>query len=100
MAASPARGAAGGPAPQRRDTGALTARNGQSSGASAGGVRTPLIIKMPGKQYQGMLVDDLVSYLDYLPTIISFVGGTPQEGLPGRDLLAVLQGRSIDENAF
>ena len=65
-----------------------------------GGLRTPLIIKMPEQQYRGMLVDDLVSYLDYLPTIVSFAGGTSQEGLPGRDLLAVLQGRAIDENAL
>ncbi len=55
---------------------------------------------MPEQQYRGMLVDDLVSYLDYLPTIVSFAGGTSQEGLLGRDLLAVLQGRAIDENAL
>ena len=65
-----------------------------------GGLRTPLIMKMPEQRYQGVLVDDLVSYLDYLPTILSLAGETVEADMPGRDLMELLEGRSIRQHAL
>lgn len=55
-----------------------------------GGVRTPLIIRWPGKVKPGEVVDNVVSNLDYYPTIAEAAGATLPSGLPGRDLLKVV----------
>lgn len=47
-------------------------------------LRTPLIIKVPGKQ--GQVVDDVVELVDIYPTICRIAGLPLPEGLAGKDL--------------
>lgn len=38
------------------------------------GIHVPMIIRFPGKQYAGMVVDDLISFVDIAPTMLSLAG--------------------------
>lgn len=51
-----------------------------------GGVRTPLIIRWPGRFSGGEVFDGIVSNLDYLPTLVAAAGGQIPDGLKGRNL--------------
>lgn len=53
-----------------------------------GAVRTPLILAWPGEVESGV-VENTVTALDYLPTLLAAAGGSPEAGLRGRDLLKV-----------
>ncbi len=43
------------------------------------GIHVPLVIRLPGKRYAGTRVDDLVSFVDFAPTVLSIAG----IGIPG-----------------
>ena len=63
-----------------------------------GGVRIPLIMHWKGKvgfsegKGQGVR-DELVSTLDLMPTILNVAGVAQPDGLSGKSLLPLLQGR-------
>ena len=56
-----------------------------------GGVRTPLIMRWPGRVAAGEAVDEVVSYLDYFPTLASVAGAQIPAHLAGRNLIDVAQ---------
>ena len=56
--------------------------------------RTPLIVRWPGKIPKGQVDDThVVSSIDIVPTIVEAVGLPAIEGLEGRSLLPILQGK-------
>lgn len=57
-----------------------------------GGVRTPIILRWPGRTRAGRY-DDLVSTIDLAPTMLRASGVEPPEAMPGLDLLGVAAGR-------
>ncbi len=56
-------------------------------------LRVPLIIKFPGNEFAGAVVEQQVRSLDILPTILDTVDVVAPEILEGRSLLPLLQGR-------
>ena len=53
-----------------------------------GGLRTPIIVRWPGHVAPAM-IDTPVSTIDVVPTILSACGITPQDPLPGLNLLKI-----------
>ena len=51
-----------------------------------GGVRTPIIVRWPGK-VKPTRSPHLATSLDFVPTLLKAAGVKPPEGLPGLDLL-------------
>ena len=58
------------------------------------GVRTPLLVRWPGRVEGGGTTDALVSLVDLLPTFVEAAGGAAPEDLDGRSFLSVLLGES------
>jgi uncharacterized sulfatase len=57
------------------------------------GVRAPLIISWPGVIQPGTHTSAMVSWVDFLPTLLEAAGGKPPKGLDGRSFLSVLRGK-------
>jgi len=54
-------------------------------------VLVPLAIRWPGKLKPRIADDLLISHVDMLPTLLSWLGVAPPEGLQGRDLSRLIQ---------
>lgn len=67
-----------------------------------GGVRTPILLRWPGRIAPGRYEQTLVSSIDLLPTIAAAAGAPPPPGLSGIDLLPVCAngGRSERDAVF
>lgn len=48
------------------------------------GLRTALIIRYPGQQHAGTVIDDLVSFVDFAPTVLSLAGIKPPKHFQGQ----------------
>ena len=57
------------------------------------GIRTPFIAAWPGVIQPGSRSDAMVQWIDLLPTLIEFAGGTPPEDIDGRSFADVLRGK-------
>jgi len=61
-----------------------------------GGVRSPLIIRWPGRVPAGKACDTPWMSIDLLPTLIEALGGrTPELPIDGRSALALIEGRDL-----
>ena len=60
------------------------------------GVRTPLLVRWPGKVKAGTTSDALVSLVDLMPTFIEAGGGKPSTELDGRSLVGAITGAAAD----
>ena len=58
------------------------------------GIRTPMIIHWPGKIKAGARTDAMVSWIDLMPTLIDFAGGTVPQDIDGRSFADVLRGKT------
>jgi arylsulfatase A-like enzyme len=58
-----------------------------------GGIRTPIMLRWPGKLTPRRDEQTLVSTIDLVPTILAACGLPPQPELPGKNLLEVAAGR-------
>jgi N-sulfoglucosamine sulfohydrolase len=58
------------------------------------GVRVPLIAAWPGVIKPGTTSAAMVSWVDFLPTLVAAAGGKPAPNLDGRSFLPVLKGQS------
>ncbi|GAB4107883.1 sulfatase [Echinicola sediminis] len=58
------------------------------------GIRTPLIVKWPGKIQQGSRTAAMVSWVDILPTLLDAAEAEVPKGLDGESFLPVLTGKS------
>jgi uncharacterized sulfatase len=57
------------------------------------GVQTPLIVVWPRHIKPGTRTDAMVSWVDFLPTLVEAAGGKAPSGIDGRSFLPVLQGK-------
>jgi arylsulfatase A-like enzyme len=62
-------------------------------------VRTPLIIRAPGKLPAGHRVTALTETIDLMPTVLELLGITPSARIQGRSLLPVIAGTSAGRDA-
>lgn len=51
------------------------------------GLRVPMIIRFPNKQHAGERVEDLISFIDFAPTVLSLAGIAPKEHFDGKAFL-------------
>jgi arylsulfatase A len=65
-----------------------------------GGIRVPGIIRWPEKAKAGMITDEPVSGVDFLPTVCAAadIALPPNRSFDGTDILPVLEGRSIERS--
>jgi N-sulfoglucosamine sulfohydrolase len=59
------------------------------------GEQVPFIVRWP-KGRSGQIRSELISSVDIVPTIAELVGFKPQAALPGRSLLPLLEGKSVE----
>lgn len=61
-----------------------------------GGIREPLIIRMPNIEKPGILCDSIVISTDYYPTILEMVNGKmhPEQHVDGISILPLLKGKN------
>jgi arylsulfatase A-like enzyme len=64
-----------------------------------GGLRTPIMLRWPGKIAPRRDDRTLVSSIDLAPTILAACGVRPPQGLPGVDLLEVCRGKPLQREA-
>jgi arylsulfatase A len=75
-------------------TGKLRKRKGE---IFEGGVRVPLIARMPGYIPSGQVSNTLVSLMDWMPTLAGLAGAPlPAKPLDGIDIWPVLSGQQVD----
>jgi uncharacterized sulfatase len=58
------------------------------------GVRVPLIVSWPGIVTPGTRTPAMVSWIDFLPTLLEAAGGRPPAEIDGRSFLSVLGGQT------
>ena len=51
------------------------------------GIRVPMIIRLPGKKHASSRDDQLISFIDFAPTILSIAGVKPPDYMDGRAFL-------------
>ncbi|MDH5367278.1 MAG: sulfatase-like hydrolase/transferase [Cyclobacteriaceae bacterium] len=62
------------------------------------GLNSPMIIRFPNKQFGGMKDDQLISFVDFSPTLLSLIGMKPPQHLQGQAFLGKYQ--SSEERKF
>ncbi|MES2921771.1 MAG: sulfatase [Verrucomicrobiota bacterium] len=60
------------------------------------GLRTPLIVSWPGKIAAGKRTDAMVTWVDFLPTLVAVAGGDVPKGLDGKSFLPELLGQPFE----
>ena len=65
-----------------------------------GGLRVPLIVKLPGNTKSGQVRHELVSTLDLMPTLLAIAKANPIADLPGSSLLPLLRGEETRWRKF
>lgn len=60
------------------------------------GIRTPLIVRWPGKVKAGTVNEQLVSSLDLAPTVLEAAGVTPPKAFVGRSMVKLLSDAPAD----
>ncbi len=58
------------------------------------GIRVPLIVSWPGVVKPKQRTDALVSWVDFLPTLVEAAGGKPSANLDGKSFFPALRGKS------
>ena len=58
------------------------------------GIRTPLIVKWPGKTPDGKRTSAMVSWIDILPTLLDITGSETPQNLDGKSFVKVLTGET------
>jgi arylsulfatase A-like enzyme len=57
-------------------------------------LRTPLIMRLPGRLPAGRVLDTMVQEIDQMPTLLQLLGAPVPEGVQGRSLLPLIEQRS------
>lgn len=58
-------------------------------------VRIPLAMRLPGRIQPGTVVKQPVSQIDYMPTILDYVGVPIPAGIHGRSMRPLIEGRDV-----
>jgi arylsulfatase A-like enzyme len=73
---------------------------GRKGNLYEGGIRTPMIVRWPGKVVPGRVSDHLWALWDFLPTAAELAGVPPPQSIDGVSLAAELLGKSQSERDF
>ena len=65
-----------------------------------GGIRTPMLVRWPGKVRAGSKSDHISAFWDILPTLADITGAVIPEGLDGISFLASLTGRKQKQHEY
>ncbi|MDP4223079.1 MAG: arylsulfatase [Bacteroidota bacterium] len=65
-----------------------------------GGIRTPLLVKWPGKIKPGSVSDYVSAFWDIMPTLAEITGATCPQGIDGISFLSELIGKKQKEHDF
>jgi arylsulfatase A len=65
-----------------------------------GGIRTPLIVKWPGKVREGSTNDHISAFWDVMPTLAEITGGKSPEEIDGISFLPALLGKTQKQHEF
>jgi len=65
-----------------------------------GGIRVPTIIRWPGQAPAGQVRDDILGFVDVLPTLAEVVGQPLPSGLDGRSFLPAILGKELPEREY
>ena len=65
-----------------------------------GGIKVPLILKYPGKIKSGTVVNDLVTGVDFYPTLLTLAGGIPATGLDGENIFNLSYSETSEQRAL
>ncbi len=57
------------------------------------GLKVPMIIRFPGKESAGSIDDQMISFIDFLPSLLSLAGIEAPEYLDGKAFLGVYQAK-------
>jgi arylsulfatase A-like enzyme len=65
-------------------------------------VRIPLSMRLPGRIQAGTVVGQPVSQIDFMPTIMDYLGQPVPEGIHGRSMRPLVEGRAVSwrDHAF
>ena len=58
-------------------------------------VRIPLLARLPGRIHPGTVVHQPVSQIDFMPTILDYLGVPAPEKIHGRSLRPLVEGHSV-----
>lgn len=61
-------------------------------------VRVPLLMRVPSMQAQQIVIDNPVSQINLVPTILDLLGRKKPADLPGESLLSLVNGRALEED--
>jgi arylsulfatase A-like enzyme len=64
------------------------------------GLKVPLIIRFPHKENAGTRVDDLISFIDFAPTVLSLAGIPPKSYYDGKPFLGTYASREERKYIF
>jgi arylsulfatase A-like enzyme len=65
-----------------------------------GGIRTPLIVKWPGKVKAGSVSDHVSAFWDVIPTLAEITGSQVPEGIDGISFLSELLGKKQKKHEY
>ena len=65
-----------------------------------GGIRTPMIVKWPGKVRAGSVSDHISAFWDVMPTLAEITGSEVPEGIDGISFLAELLGKEQKKHDY
>ena len=61
------------------------------------GINVALLMRLPGHIESGTVCTDLLSNVDYLPTLIEIAGGNPPDQIEGKSFLSLLTGDDYEK---
>lgn len=59
------------------------------------GLQVPFLLRWPGVISEGLVLDELVSIIDILPTVLEAARLEPRQSLPGKSLFPLLRGDKV-----
>jgi arylsulfatase A-like enzyme len=65
-----------------------------------GGIRTPMIVRWPGRIEPGRLSDQVWAFWDFLPTAAELAGAEPPAGIDGISMAPALLGQDQQDHEF
>jgi arylsulfatase A-like enzyme len=87
-------GGAGSGGPMFNSNGSL---KGDKGGFDEGGIRTPMVVRWPGKIPAGKVSDAQWYYADVMPTLAELAGAKPPANIDGISVLPALLGKNQPE---
>ena len=73
---------------------------GRKGNLYEGGIRTPMIVRWPGRIAPGRVSDEIWAFWDFLPTAAELAGVTPPEHIDGISILPTLLGKEQKSHEF